>query len=327
MQRRLTLCLLVMLAACCVGRLSAQHYYTVKTSTGTYTDLANPVVLIEKPDTVGYGIPLPFAMEAFGLPVDLGATPNRVFIFTGGIIAVDVPDAQRLCVFDAFVARLVWRDSTSSLSYTVEGGGGERILKVQWKNLGMVGNPVGDFVNVQLWLSERDNSIEVHVGPNRATGSAAYYGYNGPAIGGFVSSYDFSVYYAAVHLTDNSTTPGVDEVQGYYAMDGTPANGTIYHFSYKKPASVIGAANAAMPTLTFAPNPCSDRSRIELPPAFAGTRPTMILHDALGREVLRMEDVRSGDYIERGALPAGIYYVSLREGGRIHDGGRLLIGE
>lgn len=327
MIHRILACTLLTALLTGTVRVSAQQFYTVARSTGTYTDLVNPTVIIDKPDTVGYGVSLPFSMEAFGLPLDFRQTPSNTFIFSGAFLAVAVPSQQRLCVFDAFVSQLAWRDSTSSLAYTLEGIEGEKMLKVEWKNLGMVGNPGTDFVNVQLWLSQKDNSFEVHVGPNSVTGTTAYYGYSGPSIGGFVSTYDFSTYYSTFHIRGNPANPGTDSQQPYYPMSATPSNGTIYRFSYIKPSAVTEHPDRASAAVAFQPNPCSDRSRIELPAAFDGKRPALILHDALGREALRIEHVATGDVIERGGLAAGIYYVQLSEGGHAYNGGRLVIAE
>ncbi|MDB5034048.1 MAG: C-terminal target protein [Chlorobi bacterium] len=314
--------LALVLLLCGGGALSAQQYYTPSTGTGTYTELADAVLVSDMPDTVGYGVSIPFTIEAFGVPLDFQGSPATVYIFSGGFIAM--APADRIYSFDAFVSVLAWRDNTSSISYRLDGVPGQQVLKVQWKNMRMVGNPDGDFVNVQMWLNQKDNSMEVHVGPNHVTGTAAYYSYTGPAIGGFVASADFSVYYNTFHLTGNPAKPGTDRKQGYYPMGGTPAEGTIYHFSYKAPSSVDERVRDAA-AVGFIPNPCADRSRIELPADMSGTHPTLIVHDLLGRELLRVDNVASGDYIERGGLAPGAYVVTLRDGDRVRDGGMLMV--
>lgn len=326
MTLRSTLCItMLLLLPLAAARLDAQQFYTVTTSTGTYQELVGAITLVDKPDTLGYGTTLPYAMEGFGMPLNFNNPASVFYIFTGGFVAVDVPSHQRLYVFDAFVSRLIWRDESSRISYTLNGTPGARELKVQWKNLGMVDHAATDFVNVQLWLSEKDNSFEIHVGPNRVTGNAAYYGNGGPAIGAFVCTYDFSAYDHAIHLRGNPAQPGIDAVQGYYPLSGTPANGTIYRFAYTKPSAVEPERPGAG-TITLSPNPCRERSRIGLPSTVDG-RATLILRDALGREVMRMADVADGDVIERGNLPAGVYYVQLFDGGRALGTSRLTITE
>lgn len=329
-MRRIIYPLPLILLLCCGIRLSAQQYYGISTSTGTYTDLENPIVAISDSSGMtsefsGQGVKMPFVIEAFGEKLDFSQDPGPV-LFTGGFIGVDVRSKQRLYVFDGFVSKLTWRDSTTSISLTLEGSPGDQLLKVQWKNMALAGNPAGDFMNMQIWLRERDNSYEVHVGPNHVTGKAGYYNNSGPAIGGFVSNYDFTVADAALHLTGSPAKPGFDEAQLYYPMQATPQNGTIYRFTYKPGSASVGAGNSdAGSTISFLPNPCRDRSMIQLPEALNGTYPTMLVHDALGRQVLRMENVAGGDFIERGTLPAGVYYVTLYQGSRMYNGGRLVI--
>ncbi|MEO6046455.1 MAG: T9SS type A sorting domain-containing protein [Candidatus Kapaibacterium sp.] len=307
----------------------SQEFYKVSAGTGTYTDLVDPVVVIGDPSQIvnefsGYGITGPFAMEAFGQKLDFSKQPAPM-IFAGGFIGIDVPAKQRLYVFDGFTSKLAWRDSTTSVSLTLEGNPGDQILKVQWKNMGLTGNPAGDFVNMQIWLRDKDNSYEVHVGPNHVTGKAGYFGNNGPAIGGFVSNYDFSVVDVALHLSGNPATPGVNLTPtSFYPIASTPPNGTVYRFAYVKPASVESDL-AKMGAVSFRPNPCTDRSLIELPDALNGMRPTLTVHDLLGREMLRMNEVASGDYIDRGTLPAGVYYVTLHQGSRSYTGGTLVV--
>ncbi|MEP7218765.1 MAG: T9SS type A sorting domain-containing protein, partial [Bacteroidota bacterium] len=109
-------------------------------------------------------------------------------------------------------------------------------------------------------------------------------------------------------------------MQGYYPMGGTPADGMIYHFSYKAPSSVDEPVRNAS-AVSFLPNPCADRSRIELPADMSGKHPTLIVHDLLGHDLLRIDNVASGDYIERGNLAPGIYVVTLRDGDRLREGG------
>ncbi|HVZ41336.1 MAG TPA: T9SS type A sorting domain-containing protein [Candidatus Kapabacteria bacterium] len=316
----------------CGGRAFSQRgYYTVTTGSGAYTELDNPTVIVNSPDqmaseTAGYGLALPFAMDAFGQHLDFNQTPPSAFFFVGGFIGVNIQSIQRLCIFDGFISKLAWHDSTSSISYQLQGTAGERVLKVQWKSMGMTGNRSTDFVNLQIWLSEKDNSYEVHVGPNHVTGTAAYYNNSGPAIGGFLSNYDFSVVDATVHLIGNPTRPSLELTQAYYPMAGTPGSGTVYHFAYQSPASVEPVERGAE-AVAFHPNPCTDNTVVELPEALEGSGPTLAVFDVLGHEVIRMEHVASGDRIERGSLPDGMYYVTLTQGGRTFNSGKLILAK
>ena len=57
-------------------------------------------------------------------------------------------------------------DSLSPVSYQLGGVPGSRILKVEWKNAGFhmdiaADNKSVDFVNLQIWLYEESNDIEL----------------------------------------------------------------------------------------------------------------------------------------------------------------------
>lgn len=56
----------------------------------------------------------------------------------------------------------------SPISYQVVGASPNRILKVQWKNAGHAAASA-DFINVQIWLYETSNVIEMHYGSSSIT--------------------------------------------------------------------------------------------------------------------------------------------------------------
>jgi hypothetical protein len=70
--------------------------------------------------------------------------------------------------------------SQSPISYKMEGNAGSRILKIEWKNAGFVGEigelgTLNDYVNFQVWLFEGSNDVEMHYGPNMVLNPAISY--------------------------------------------------------------------------------------------------------------------------------------------------------
>src|SRR3990172_4164378 len=61
--------------------------------------------------------------------------------------------------------------SLSPISYQVSGTTPNRILKIEWKNAGHAAASA-DFINVQLWLYETSNIIEVHYGSSSITNAS-----------------------------------------------------------------------------------------------------------------------------------------------------------
>jgi hypothetical protein len=315
---------IAVLLLCAAARSSAQQYYSYAVSTAPYTDLENDSLISVIPDTLGYYLSVPFSMEAYGLRFSFADNPPSSLAFVPGLVVLINSEEQRLCSFDAFSADLRLRDSGSSISYTLEGAEGEKLLKIQWKDMALNGNPASDVVNAQLWLSQKDNSFEVHIGHCSVTGTAAYYSYFGPSIGTFLSSVDVKKYYSTFHLIGNPAAPNPETQNAYYPMNSTPKEGMVYRFIYAKPASVatVGTQRSGV---VFTPNPTTSGVRIELPDALAATHPTLELYDVMGRDVMRRENVATGDRIPTDGLAAGMYYATLRESGRVHPAGTIVV--
>ncbi|MEZ4885048.1 MAG: T9SS type A sorting domain-containing protein [Chitinophagales bacterium] len=77
--------------------------------------------------------------------------------------------------FSAFDDRGWWfgdgETPMTTIHYLTEGEEGNRIFKIEWKNVGFF-DSIGegdDFVNFQVWLYESDNSIEIHFGASFIT--------------------------------------------------------------------------------------------------------------------------------------------------------------
>jgi len=74
--------------------------------------------------------------------------------------------------------------SESPIDYELTGEPGERILKIQWINAGIIdhgGDDPDDFVNFQIWIYESSNILEVHYGASQT--SDLSFGYNeGPGV-------------------------------------------------------------------------------------------------------------------------------------------------
>ena len=61
-------------------------------------------------------------------------------------------------------------NSLSPISHMITGEEPERICKIEFKNAGFDYAPIEDSVYIQIWLFEKDNAIEVHLGPHYVTG-------------------------------------------------------------------------------------------------------------------------------------------------------------
>ncbi|MBN4062208.1 PKD domain-containing protein [Bacteroidales bacterium AH-315-I05] len=200
---------------------NAQQPYRFERTTGTYTDLSGAVLLNNNQpwDDQQYYIPIGFTFDFFDLNYDS--------VYVSDYVSFDVFSTY---VVDVLYADFVDRDdvnSVSPISYLLIGSAGNRILKIEWKNAGFYcenngSPPMNDFVNVQLWLYEKDGDIEIHAGPTSvADPQIAYCGEEGPsaALRSPIEKYALIGPAANCIMTN-----------GIGFISGTPANGTIYRF-------------------------------------------------------------------------------------------------
>jgi hypothetical protein len=164
--------LLVKLLLCSII-LNAQDY-TFSLSNSTYSELSNPIVLTDPNEPwddpelfIPFNFPFTFFgntvngfYTAFGLGSELYTTNNEL---------EDNSPLLTPLLTDIIDRGFLEGTSVSSISYEVTGNSGNRILKLQWKNVGLYDdlteNSIStDFLNYQVWFYETSNVIEMHYG-------------------------------------------------------------------------------------------------------------------------------------------------------------------
>ncbi|MCD4747445.1 MAG: T9SS type A sorting domain-containing protein [Bacteroidales bacterium] len=128
----------------------------------------------------------------------------------------------------------------SPVSYLLEGSAGNRILKIEWQNMGFSGelNSLGttdDFINSQLWLYETTNNIELRIGPSSIIHpDESYIGWGGPWIG-ICHAFSFNpADVESISLEGDPANPDIIYNDNNFStfLTGTPADGIIYKFCY-----------------------------------------------------------------------------------------------
>lgn len=287
---------------------SKQAGYNFSLRTGTYSNLTGATVLDTTAnwDDPEFLVALGFGFNYFGFNFDsIWITDYAYF-----------PDTGFDNYIDAFYADFVSRDSlggNSSISYKTEGSPGSRILKVEWKDAGFfceldsVGT-TNSYTNVQLWLYEGSNIIEMHVGPNMINNAGvAYCGNNGPAFGIWNGMGSTDEYY---YLVGDPNNPSVSSL-GDTLLNGTPSNGTIYRFT---PDGSVGIADKRQSTLelNLFPNPVQDVLNIASPRPLTGTVALEVL-DVQGKILFREafhNGFQNADIITTDLQP-GVYFIQL----------------
>jgi hypothetical protein len=133
-----------------------------------------------------------------------------------------------------FTDKGTWpQPAKSFISSAITGAAGSRIVKVEFRNMGIRGGDTKDSLNFQVWLYEQNGDVEYHYGssyiadPNYVNGT-----YTGPSIGIATVSknytiMDLNLVYgdpASPKLYTNKSQPTTETIKGF------PANGTVYRF-------------------------------------------------------------------------------------------------
>jgi hypothetical protein len=196
------------------SKVSAQYF--VSTSTGTYTDLVNPTVLVSGTTfKSNYMANIPGAVTFFNKSygTDHASTQGQeTNVFpTFAMLVTEANSGNSNAEVSVFGnCGVQGLDATSSLSYLVTGDTKTGIIKFQWKNIGLKGSGAAtDFINIQLWLNRADKSVTVVMGPHQITGSTAFGTHGNTCIG--IDEYDggFNSILASAYLKGDPAAPTV----------------------------------------------------------------------------------------------------------------------
>jgi len=155
--------------------------YSLERSEVTYADLENDTILSSN-NWVGelYNILLPFSIRIGNRDV------NSIFIFSDGAI-YRLSGGQYSNIMYAYGncgLKQKGGDTTSHISYVVEGESPNRIAKIQFKNASFAGDETNtDYTNFQIWFHEGGMANEIIFGPTALNQMRAFNGAYGPLIG------------------------------------------------------------------------------------------------------------------------------------------------
>lgn len=301
-------------AALFVASFGMAQVYTFSVSNATYGDLTGATSLNNGMiwDDPSFSIPIPFPFQYFG------TTENTLLIENGLGAALEFSTTPGFFrIFGATDEDVIDRGydsgvSESDISYKVEGTAPNRILKVQWKNVGFYGDYdddgiCQDFANFQVWLYETSMTIEYHYGQWSVTQPQVCLNYGtGPVIF-LLDTYDSNTT-AVTGLYDlrgNESNPTInsDGNQFYQAsLDNLPMDGRVYRFSKND----LGMKELAeQKSVQVYPNPAKDQFTLDLQVE------SVMLIDVNGKAWNPAKV--SGAYSLTG-IPAGIYFVEAKSG-------------
>ena len=298
----------------CSAAGAQSNYYLFRTATTTYTELVNDTAIV--PAKFGTGEMWAFELngETFNLfnkNYLMDGTTKYISFSNSGHMRID--DDTSLIILDGLFRFLDSIDGNSRLSYVVEGSGNNKILKVQWKNLGIQGGPAGNFVNFQVWLHKATGVFEIYYGSSSANNASGYSASSGPNVGLFYSRKDFTKQFEKIWITQSPSNYVIDSAKNFAfnAMHGVPANGMVYRFVPKHLATSVAEAGSGE-TYSISPNPASEQILITT----GKTNVTVQLTDMNGKAVYSGVTSSGNTVIDTRALPVGTYLLNLVMGTR-----------
>ena len=223
--------LICIVLQCFATTTHGQDSYDFSYNTGTYTDLTGSTSLnnAQTWDDPEYVISIGFSFEFFDQAFDSIHISDRIWF--------DAANKYRIYAYSADYIDLGSGSSLSPISYLLSGTPGNQILKIEWQNAGFYDdNTTSDFINLQLWLYEGSNDIEVRVGPNSVLNPDSY----GGDEGGVVGLWDRITNKNTYLIGDENNPVQTTVISGIPNLNGTPVNGTIYNFG-KCPSASFGS--------------------------------------------------------------------------------------
>jgi len=314
--------LLILIAFGIISANSFSQNYTFSLSSGAYSDLTGATDLTNgepwsfllydgaewwDPIHINYrGIPIGFDFECYGSTFDS--------LFIRDYVHFDKDDNYFINPF--FV--LFYNRGNSPVSYLLEGDEGSRILKIEWKNMGFWGEynvhtTANDFVNVQLWLYEGSNNIEVHMGPSSVTHpDESYFGYGGPWIGiAQIVWQGPPMGVKSLALVGDPSDPqiAINDTTFNTYLNGTPPDTVVYVFTYD-PSGITSPCNDQV-DLSVYPNPSGGVFNISLMKESGKTK--VCVFDVRGKLVYSEMPGNGGDLlqIDLSDQNRGLYFLNI----------------
>ena len=228
-----------------------------------YADLENPVSVNNNQiwDDPAFTVPVGFEYKIFD------ASSNQILFDEdlGGVVynhelnkAIVVTTADLIDRADATNQA----NSFSPISYLVEGFEGSRIFKLEWKNAGFFDDDSGDyFVNLQLWIYEGSNMIEIHYGPSNIDDVLYNWQEDFCGLFEFDEAAETAHGYLIEEMTDNYdfSYVTIDDFFEPNTFSTIPENGTVFRFY---PEYAVGIEELETAIKTY-PNPATDYLYIE----------------------------------------------------------------
>lgn len=297
--------------------VQAQMPYKLTVQNQAYTPLTGATVINTTAwtDSTSYVVPLGFNFK-------MGTkTINKLNLMEMSGVATDTTGtvAAFNIIGTAIVDRgIVGGTSKSPIRYTVSGNAGSRIFKLELLNAGFsdeldAHSTLNDSVNMQVWLYEGTDVVEMRYGSSKISYLSEYFGLGGPLVGYTnnlkVEDQSFDKIYL---LKGSPAAPTLDSATlssgSFPSLTGFPVSGTVYRFSLK---STGIAAFAEAENIKVFPTVCTDKVNV----TNKGTKEMAYQLLSISGSVLAKGTIQNGtNTIDVSMAPAGMYVLTLIDG-------------
>jgi hypothetical protein len=247
----------------------SQQSYTFEQTTATYADLVGATNI--PPGFLGTGEYFWFD-ELIGENFWFYKTPfpldsiKTIGFQTNGNLRID--NDSSLIIIDGAFTFLDSIDNTSAVSYKIEGSGGNKIIKVQWKNLRLRNGQTDNYMNMQIWVYQAGGIIEFRYGASSASNQSGFSTSKGPNVGMFYAHADLfnnPKMYEKLWLNGSPGSLQLDSNRNFTfkAMAGLPVGGTVYRF-VPRFATGLSPQGLGWQRVSLYPNPVADKLFIDV---------------------------------------------------------------
>jgi len=321
-KKLLAICAIALL--CSSRTYSQQMPYTLTTYNQTYVPLDTGATVID-PGLIWSGNTNNFvAPIGFAFKIDTTSCPY--FLCEGGSDFVTDTNMNAGSGFILTDATLDDRGyggsvSRSPVRYKISGPVGQRIFKAEVFNAGfdqeyIDSNTFNDSVNLQVWLYEDSNIVELRYGPSRVTG-ADYYSFGGN-LAGYAKVINTNGYMYI--LSGDPASPTVQTIQvisdnfnsNPVPLSSFPPSGTVYRFTPIVPADTTTSVKDVFSVENVMVYPTACHSEINVSYKNNNTAAYNIVSVSGALMNIKGELNKGVNGIDIGSLPSGMYLLQLQ---------------
>lgn len=302
--------LLFVVQVLCFATLWSQGTYKVSVErTGSYESLPSDATKMEIDTSNTTFLDLPFTAKIGKESIKkLAFSPDFEFWGMAGVKTEDLSSIQYVIPYNVY-ALVFYSDlpryPDSGIYYKTEGEEGERIFKMEWKNIPYFQDNAT--ISFQAWLHEKDRSITYLIGDQKNASDSLI---NTKTFIGILNNTNEAGFgEESFFLTGDVYAPTLEKGLTYQdeptALSRAPERGTKYTISYQKSSSTQNVKENI--DVSIYPNPASSYVSVSMP---HGER-IQTVH-ILSKAGKRLSTVRDNfDRIDVSTLAAGAYILEV----------------